>query len=340
MGGTFTNLASMSMHREARGRVGDILPYAIRGYELHRAEVKHFLDQLRKLPQRERARVAGLNPQRADIIVAGLAVVDGVVKHLGVNRIRVHEEGIRAGILHTLIDETQPAALGDRTPVQDRMRAVQQFAEACHHERAHANHVASLALQLFDELARETGGEGWATPEDRQVLEAAALLHDVGYLINYTRHHKHTYHLIMHSRLGGFTRAEVELIANVARYHRGARPKRRHLNFARLDARRQRTVRHLAAILRLAVGFDRAHAQSVSGIGVRVFDGTAIIEVRARHDPQVEIWGAQRKGRLFEKTFGVKVRFHWMAPEDAGRAGPPAAAAGPAARGMHEHRSA
>ena len=255
-GGTFTNLAAMSLHRGMIGRESAALPFAVRGYELQRPEVNHLLELLRKLPVRERARVPGLNPERADIIVAGLAIVEGALKHLGANRLRVHDEGIRSGLLHQMIEQLHPTPDGGRHKSADRMRGVRQFAAACDHDHRHTEHVTELALSMYDDLIVEAAGdaESWVEPRHRELLHAAAILHDVGYLINYSRHHKHSYHLILHSGLYGFTHRELKIIANVARYHRGAKPKLKHANFVKLDEEEQQLVRRLAAILRLAVG--------------------------------------------------------------------------------------
>ncbi|MHC5023021.1 MAG: Ppx/GppA phosphatase family protein [Planctomycetota bacterium] len=315
-GGTFSNLAAMSMHRGTPNRDSPALPFAVRGYELQRSELKHILDQLRKLPVRERARIPGLTPDRADIIVAGLTIVDCLVKRLSVNRLRVHDGGIRAGLLLDMIDRRWPTSdHADHAPL-DRIAGARRFALSCHHDHRHAEHVSVLALQIFDGLARLVGSEddGWSGEENRELLHAAALLHDVGYVVNYARHHKHSYHLIMHSGLAGFTHRDLDVIANIARYHRGAKPKLKHVNFAELDPANQERVRRLASILRLAVGLDRSHAQHVQSIDVRTADGAAVFELVANEDPSVELWGAERKSQLFKRSFGLEPRFCWTSP--------------------------
>lgn len=145
----------------------------------------------------------------------------------------------------------------------------------------------------------------------RDLLEAAALLHDIGYLVNHAKHHKHAYHLIMHGDLRGFAPGEVEVIANVARYHRRARPRKAHENFARLDRPDRRLVRQLSAILRVADGLDRTHGQLVDGVKVRVEGERLRLRLEASVNPQVEITDALRKGGLFERTFGVELTIGW-----------------------------
>ncbi|MEM7227176.1 MAG: Ppx/GppA phosphatase family protein [Planctomycetota bacterium] len=309
-GGTLTNLATMSMHRGQEQQDREMLPYAVRGYEMQRSEVKHFLNMLRKMPADERQRTPGLKPDRADIIVAGLTIVDCLLKYFDVNRLRVHDQGIRAGLIRQMILDRQPDA-ETRTSTTDRLKGVQQFADACHQEQSHARQVVTLSLQVFDDLAKHLpdGHAEWATPENRELLHVAALLHDVGYLISYSRHHKHSYHLIMHSGLSGFTSRELLLIANIARYHRGAKPKLTHQAFARLNEDDQQLVRRLAAIVRMAVGLDRSHRQIVDRVSVAIEQQSVVVSVESAADPSVELWGAEQKSKLFAQVFRMPVTF-------------------------------
>jgi exopolyphosphatase / guanosine-5'-triphosphate,3'-diphosphate pyrophosphatase len=316
-GGTFTAMAEMMM--QIRGQIG--LP--VRGYLLTRAEVSHMLDRLRKIPLKARRQTPGLAPDRADIIVAGIAVVDGLMRRFKVNLLQVHSRGVRDGLLLTMIDNQQGAATNDGV---DRDAGIDRFAAACtsEHELAHGKQVARLAGKLFEQLATEFK----LNPADRPFLEAAARLQDVGYLINYDQHHKHSYHLILNSRLPGFRPRELELIANVARYHRGARPKAKHANFRQLTSDDQRRVEQLAAILRVAGGLDRSHSQQVRDVEIMqrekesaasengkapsVGYGKALeLLVHADFNPEVDIWGARRRTKLFQKVFGRKMDIRW-----------------------------
>ncbi len=318
-GGTFTTLAAISMHHSSRQRDETVLPFNVRGYELQRSEIKHTLERLRKMSLRERAKVPGLSPDRADIIVAGLAIVECVLKHFGINRVQVADQGIRAGLVRAMIDSRWPRPAPGLTATVDRMRSARLFAAACGWEADHAEHVAGLAGQLFDQLAadRTVGNGGWSAPAYRELLIAAALLHDVGYLINYSKHHKHSYHLILHSGLAGFTQHELELIACIARYHRGAHPKLKHAIFARLAPQERRVVRRLAGMLRLAVGLDRSHAQEIRRVRLRCTRQTAFIDVEANGNPSVDLWAGARHCGLFEESCGRRVRFRWAAPDGA-----------------------
>jgi exopolyphosphatase/guanosine-5'-triphosphate,3'-diphosphate pyrophosphatase len=145
--------------------------------------------------------------------------------------------------------------------------------------------------------------------EDRELIEAAALLANVGYLINFEGHHKHSYHLIVNSELPGFERRQLQLLANAARYHRGTNPKQRHENFAELSPEDQQRVRRLAAILRVALALDRTHQQNVADVRARVTEELVRIVIQAQGDTDVDVWAAERKVDMFEKVFGRKVKF-------------------------------
>jgi exopolyphosphatase/guanosine-5'-triphosphate,3'-diphosphate pyrophosphatase len=317
-GGTFTNLAAMVMYRGVSGDASDNMPQSVRGYELQRSELKHFLNLLRKMPASDRQSVSGLKADRADIIVAGLTIVDCLLKYLGVNRVRIHDQGIRAGLIHQMIG-TASSPRGVEGGTIDRVRTAQQFAATCQLDESHAQHVACLAMQMFDDLVSSVDDpkQAWSSNDSRELLHAASVLHDVGYLISYSRHHKHSYHIIMHSGMVGFTRRELEIIANVARYHRGARPTAEHVNFVRLSSQDQLLVRRLASILRIAVGLDRSHRQLVSRATLSVSGGAAQVEVRSADEPSVELWGAERKSRLFAEVFEMPVKFTWNQPVPA-----------------------
>ena len=315
-GGTFTSLGNVFLQREHSAKPAGLLPSGVRGYERNRSDVRHLLEWLRKIPLSGRVRVPGLSRERADIIVAGLTIIERVMRHLEVNRLQVHDGGIRDGLLRTMAATLFPCDdHGCREP-PDRMRSVRHFAAACSYEESHCSHVADLAVQIFDQLAEAPGmaPERWATPNSRTLLEAAAILHDAGYFVNYSKHHQHSYHLIAHSDLTGFTRRETELIANIARYHCRAEPKRKHPNYAKLAKADRKLVRRLASVLRIAEGLDRGHTQNVRSVTVRIEEDTAHFLLESADDPAVDIWGAEHKSGLFQKVFKLKPRFEWVRP--------------------------
>src|SRR5439155_9935362 len=254
-----TNLAGMHLARQ-----GVQSAKSVHGTVIPRVDVEHILDTLADLNPDERLSTPGLNADRADIIVAGIAVIAEVMARVEAHELEVSRYGIREGLLL----ETARVAPVVADSGGARERSVRELAERCHYEKKHAHAVESLALRLFDALGDRLGLEA----EDRRILADAAVLHDIGYHINYDRHHKHSYHLIVHGELLGVTPEEQVLIANVARYHRGGAPKKKHRNFAALDKQLRRRVRKLAAILQVADGFDRGHVGAVETLKCRWLD--------------------------------------------------------------------
>lgn len=287
-GGTFTNLGAM--HLAARG-----LPYdgRVHGTEIQRDEIEHLIDVLLATSRAERAALPGLNPARADIILAGLCVAAEAMARIEARELAVSGYGIREGLLL----ESARVAPAPADPGEARERSIRLFAERCHYEKPHAEHVRGLALHLFDAISHRLD----LGPADRAILADAAMLHDVGYHIGHQRHHKHSFHLIAHAELLGVRPEEQVMIAHVARYHRGADPRGRQREFGALDRKVRRRIRRLAAILRVADGLDRGHAGAVRGVKVRWLQRavrlTLVPDPRAT-SVRLELWGAHRKAGL------------------------------------------
>lgn len=301
-GGTFTALANISMRQ--RGPIYS----TVGGYELNRSEVRHLFEYLRSLPLAARRGVPGLHADRADIILAGLGVIERMMKFLRVNRLLIHDQGVRDGLLLRMIGQHFAGRLPAGSDDGDALAGVRQFAAACGFEQKHAGHVTRLALELFDQLQVPLQ----LPAADRLILEAAGLLHEIGYLINYEKHHQHSYHLIMHGNLRGLSPKQRELVANVARYHRRSVPKRKHENFARLLPAEQQSVNRLSALLRLADGLDRTHMQRIRSLRCQWQDARVVVCALADEMPEVDLWGARQKGKLFEQVFGVNLELAWQ----------------------------
>ena len=302
-GGTFTNLAGIYLMRQ-----GVQTARTTHGTRVPRVELEHILDTLQDMSPEQRAAVPGLNPGRADIIVAGFAVAAEVLQRLESKELIVSAYGIREGLL--LESARVVPTFSDRG--EARERSVREFAERCHYEEPHARHVQRLSLQLFDAVGARIG----LSAADRQILADAALLHDVGYHINYENHHKHSYHLIVHADLLGMTPEDQVAIANVARYHRGSPPKRKHPNYGMLDRGLRRRIRKLAAMLRVADALDRGHIAAIDKVKVRWLDRALRITTVANKRAQsvrLDLWGASRKSDLLSKVIGVPVEI--IAPD-------------------------
>ncbi len=309
-GGTFTSLAAIALGRESTSRRGDLDHAFVRGYELERSQVKRILHWLSSMSTRERTNIQGLSEDRARIIVAGIAIIQAVMKRLGIRILQVHDRGIRDGLLLSMInDQDVQHDSFDHGP--NRMKEIENYAQRCQYDRQHCEHVARLTGRIFDQLQQKLPSHEseWMTPHHRELLLAAAILHDVGYHVNYRRHHKHSYHLITHSEMPGFNQRELEIIALVARYHRRALPKQRHEAFSRLSVDDQLLVQRLAAILRMSDGLDRSHTASVSDVTLDLSSKCALFNVHSSTDPGVNLWGAARKSQLFQTVFDLEARF-------------------------------
>ncbi len=294
-GGTFTAMASIMM--AAQGQAGQ----PMWGFRATRAQVRHLVADLAQLPLDKRCKVPGLNPQRADIIVPGLVVIERVMRHLRTNTVQVHTRGVRDGLLLTMTQQLPPQSASP----DERRAAVEQFARSAGLDLTHARQVSRIAGSLWEQLA----GPLELRADDRELIESAAILANVGYLINFDGHHKHSYHLILNSELPGFEREQLRVLAAVARYHRGAPPKHKHPEYRRLGEENRRRVATLAAVLRLALALDRTHQQHVEEVVARVESDAVTITVKAHGDADVDLWAARRKVELFEKVFGREVFF-------------------------------
>jgi len=231
-----------------------------------------------------------------------------VLRRVESREIVVSRYGIREGLLL----EAARVAPTIADPGEARARSVGDFALRCHVEQPHSSHVQRLALILCDALGERLG----CTKQDRDALSDAALLHDAGYHISYERHHKHSYHLILHADLLGMPPSEQVVVANVARYHRGSPPKKVHANYGALDTSLRQRIKRLSALLRVADGFDRGHVSAVADLKTRWMQRAIRITpvpATARTSMRLEMWGANRKSELLETVAGVPIEI--VAPD-------------------------
>ncbi len=294
-GGTMTNIGSMVM--AMRGEEYE----SVHRYEVLHSEVVHLLAMVARKIQKDRLSIPGLNAERADIIIAGLVLSDELLRRCHSNLLRINAKGIREGLILQSLQNR--GLLPVNTQPRDWRDSVLEFARSCRFDEQHSRQVSQMALQIFAAVAKRHALD----KRSQELLEAAALLHDIGYFISYHQHHKHSYHLIRHANLFGFTPREREIIANLARYHRKAKPKKGHENFAPLNAEDQELVRKLGGILRLADGLDRRRNRQVDQIDCQLKKGVLQLILAGQDDLSVEIYGAQTKGDLFEAAFGYQI---------------------------------
>ena len=259
--GTAEALAAMAFARR-----GSPAPQTMNAATITRDELGAVIESLAAArTTEERRKLPGIEDSRADILLGGGIVLEQVCDALGVKQLTISEYALREGVLLDALHRLQGGTLHHLSDL--RRRSVFHLMELCDDEPEHSLQVASLALALHDELADRLDLDD----EDRELLEAAALLCNVGLFISHSKHHKHSYYVIRNSEhLMGFTDNEIEVIAQIARYHRKSPPsEEKHPEFAALPDVAQSKVRSLAAILRVAIGLDRNHDAAVERLRVR-----------------------------------------------------------------------
>ncbi|NNE99857.1 MAG: Ppx/GppA family phosphatase, partial [Pyrinomonadaceae bacterium] len=208
---------------------------------------------LAKLDLAKRTEIPIINERRAEVIIAGGRILEGVMKAFGIEMLEPCDYALREGVIIDHLREIETEALPPVPDVDDlKLRDVFAIGRRFGYEENHALQVATMAEKIFDELAPIYD----LKRHQRTWLSAAALLHDVGYHISHEAHHKHSLYLIKHSEMTGFSEDEKAIIANVARYHRKALPKSSHFYYTSLEKDERETVDKLSSILRLADGLD------------------------------------------------------------------------------------
>jgi exopolyphosphatase/guanosine-5'-triphosphate,3'-diphosphate pyrophosphatase len=275
----------------------------VHGYTLERGRLETLQRRMLSLSEPERRKLPGMNPRRADIIVAGNAVLIAALSQLGIDEIVVCERALRDGIIVDLIarDRALAQRLGDKHVA--RLEVLEALGHKYGHLAGHERLVARLALRLFERLADVHG----LAPADRDLLYAAALLHSVGRFIGASGRHKHTAYIVEASALPGWRAEERTSIALIARYCRKAMPKLTHPSFAALEPAARERIEKLAALLRIADGLDTRHLGLVNDVAVRREPGRILIFAQAEADVSGELAAAMLNGDLFERVFDVRI---------------------------------
>ena len=289
LGGTVRNLAAAAQRAAGQPTFG------IQGFCISRDALEALIGTLAALPPTERKSMPGIKPGRGDLILAGAVVVAEVLEAGGFSAIEATEAGLREGAFFE-------RHLDDDPPLFDDVRrnSVLNLAAQYRVDPAHTEHVATLALGLFDELA--AAGLHRGDPIERELLWAASVLHDIGVAVDYDDHHKHSRYLILNAGLPGFTPAEVALIAQAARYHRKGMPDPGELAplFGKDDVRR---LDRCATLLRLAEDLERSRDQLVQEAHVVATNGSVRLDLVSTGDVSVPRWAAGRETELFARAF-------------------------------------
>jgi exopolyphosphatase/guanosine-5'-triphosphate,3'-diphosphate pyrophosphatase len=293
--GTIENLAQVAARALAKSNAAreDVLRFDL---------LQKTSSLLRSLSLEERRAVPGINPERADIIIAGAAILETLMQELDLAEVQVSRRGLRDGLLFDYLARSEHASWARQMSV--RRRSVLQLGRACHFDEVHSQRVANLVCEIFDS-AREAGLHD-LEDEDRELLEYAALLHDIGSFLSYYNQHAHTYYIIRNADLIGFDQREIAIMATAALYHRRSTPRKKHPEFASLDPSSQHIVQVLSLFLRLAESLDRGHAGVVSHARLRVAGDTVLLDIVCRRDCELQLWGVLTHRRAVEQVFRRK----------------------------------
>ncbi len=287
-----------------------IAPNPINGYEVSRKDLEAITDRLAKMTYEERFNIPGISDKRAEIILPGALILLETMKMLQLDSITICERALREGIIVDWM--LTHGLISDRLKYQNEVRSrnVIKIARKYQVDLDHSQRVANFALSIFDQI--QPGLHDWGQ-EERELLWSAAILHNCGLYISHSAHHKHSYYLIRNAEFLGFTELDLELIANIARYHRKSKPKKKHESYQKLSHQAQQLmVRQLSAILRLAVALDRRHQGAISEIKC-YWDANNrelklhLLPKEIGDDCALELWSLDYKKPVFEEEYDVRV---------------------------------
>jgi exopolyphosphatase/guanosine-5'-triphosphate,3'-diphosphate pyrophosphatase len=294
IGGTIRNLASA-----AEKRAG--LPQSdAEGFRLTREALGELIEELADLPVAKRGGVPGIKPDRGDVILGGAVVLDELMDRCGAEEVEATSAGLREGVFFERFLSDRDAPLVENVRDASVLNLARRYQESLDHPR----HVTRLSLEIYDGLSEAGLADGDA--EERELLRAACLLHDIGTAVDYDDHHKHSRYLILNGGLPGFTPREVELIALIARYHRKGDPDASELG----PLKRKRDDERLAllsGVIRLAEQFERSRDGSVASVRLTAPNGSVLLEPTLKKDASVAIWSARRNADLLEQALEMPV---------------------------------
>ncbi len=301
--GTMENIGAM-----VAGRTSITAQRSLNELEFKSDDFKDLYTDFIKLDKKQRLKEKELEEKRVEIINPGMVLVKYLVDEFKIKTIKISEAALREGMILNFIErEKENLNLDLVSNFEDpRRRSIYELLRKCNWPEAHSKHVAKFALQIFDAFKEEFNLE----EADRELLEYASLLHDIGYYISYRKHHKHALYLIRNSDLLGFKENEINIIANVARYHRRAFPKKKHPYYKLLKKSLRKKVKKLSAILRVADGLDRSHYQNVRKLEIDIKPESIRLLITTHSDPELEVWGTLKKGKALEKLSGKKLEVY------------------------------
>ncbi|CAN5302797.1 Ppx/GppA phosphatase family protein [soil metagenome] len=296
--GTLQNIGMMIAKRK-----NAVQSLSVNELEFSAKEFFELYDDLIVMDRNERAKISELDDKRIDLIVPGLVLLHYLLTLFSIKKVKISSQALREGIILRYIKREMKDIQELAMYSDPRLRSVMELVKRYDWHEEHSRHVTGLCLKLFDEFRDTLKLEN----SDKELLEYAAYMHDIGYFISHKKHHKHALYIIRNSKLLGFREREIELMANIARYHRRSAPKVQHFFYNELPKPDREKVRKLSAILRIADGLDRSHFQNVRNISVETGKKVTKIYIDTETDPQLEVWGAMRKRALLEELLSTKI---------------------------------
>jgi exopolyphosphatase/guanosine-5'-triphosphate,3'-diphosphate pyrophosphatase len=293
----------------AREKMG-VIPSTLNGYQFNLQDLRTWVTRLRRMNSVERAAISGMPERRSEVILAGAVILQEAMTLLGVDSVTLCERSLREGVIVDWM--LTHGLIADKLRYQGsvRERNVLKIAKKYQVNLEHSDRVAKFALSLFDQTQGKLHPWG---KDERQLLWAAAILHNCGHYISHSAHHKHSYYLIRNGELLGYNETEIEIIANLARYHRKSPPKKKHENYRNLlHKEHKQMICQLSAILRLAVALDRRQIGAVSHVQCEYLPHTnelkmLIFPSDLDDDCALELWSLDYKKGVFEQEFSVKL---------------------------------
>jgi exopolyphosphatase/guanosine-5'-triphosphate,3'-diphosphate pyrophosphatase len=284
-------------------------PNPLNGYQMSRKDIKEMVKRFAALTYEQRFAIPGMSDKRAEIILAGSVVLLEAMSLLNLDTLTICERSLREGMIvdwmltHGLIDNRL------RYQSEIRQRSVMKIARKYQVNLEYSERVAAFALSLFNRTQGTL--HNWGS-EERELLWAAAILHNCGLYVSHSAHHKHSYYLIRNAELLGFTEIELEVMANLARYHRKNKPKKKHEPYSKLPSLYQQMIRQLSAILRIAVALDRRQIGAIQTLDCQ-YDPEYrklhlhLFATNPEDDCALELWNLDYKKDAFEEEYGVKL---------------------------------
>ena len=272
------------------------------------AQIRNLYEDLCARNLDERRKITGIGPKRAEIIIAGTAVLLRFLQDLQLPSLYYSAAGLRDGIITDLAMRGVGRELSELD--REQRRVVETMARRYGVPLHHARKVANLANKLFTSLQPLHK----LPPHTGKFLEAAAYLHDVGHYVSESRHHKHSYYLVSNSDLPGFTNRERELVAALCRFHRKAMPAPDHVNAAALNSEEAHALILLTPLLRIADSLDRSHEERVETLECQVRDGQVLMKLGSKSDIDLEQWAAERAADAFREVYGHEIALCRLKP--------------------------